>query len=335
MNILVMMPQGPTRESFIPEWVVQKLAAIGTVQYNQGTEHYTKPELYEAIKDKDVCITGWGTARIDPEFLDAAPKLRMIAHTGGTVAPYVDEEVYRCGIKVASGNAIYARSVAEGVLAYILCSLRQLPRYNNMLHTGGWSGTSDINAGLFNKRVGIVGFGAIARNVLDFLRPFNVEILVNSGHLTQEDAAALGVKKASLEEVFSGCDIISIHSAQRKENDKMVNDTLLSMIKPGGLFINTARGSIVDEEALIKHLKAGRFNAVLDVFSQEPLPVDSPLRGLDNAILIPHMAGPTIDLRPYVTSTLADDIVRFAAGEALVNEIPWSYAQHMTSGHST
>ena len=335
MNILVTIPQGPIRDSFIPEWVAKKLAAFGNVEYNQSTKNYTKPQLIEAIKDKDVCITGWGTERIDTDIINAAAKLRLIAHTGGTVAPYVDEEVYRRGVRVASGNAIYARSVAEGVLAYALCSLRQIPMYSNRLRAGGWSNQSDTNAGLFNKRVGIVGFGAIARNVLDFLQPFNIEILVFSGHLTPEDAQALGVKKASLEEIFSGCDVISIHSAQRKENDKMINDALLSLVKPGALFINTARGSIIDEEALIKHLKTGRFNAVLDVFSQEPLPEDSPLRGLENAILMPHMAWPTIDLRPYVTNAMADDIARLVAGEKLEHEIPWSYAQHMTSGHST
>jgi len=331
MNILVTIPQGAVRDSFIPEWAAEKLAALGPVQYNKTTQQLTKSQFIEAIKDVEVCVTGWGTPIFDADVLDAAPKLRVIAHTGGSVQPYVDEAVYQRGITVLSGNAIYARSVAEGVLAYMLLALRQIPKYIDIVRDGGWRTETDTSKGLGNKRIGLVGFGAIARNVLEFLAPFDVEIFVYSGHLTKGDAESLNVKKATLEEIFTDCDIISLHSAQRKENEKMINETLLSMIKPGALFINTARGSIVDEEALIGQLETRRFSAVLDVFCQEPLPADSPFRSLDNVISMPHMAGPTTDLRPYVTSSLADDIARFMANENLQHEIPWSYAKNMTT----
>ena len=110
----------------------------------------------------------------------------------------------------------------------------------------------------------------------------------------------------------------------------MVNKRLLEMIPDGALFINTARGSIVDEEALIEELSKGRFKAVLDVFEKEPLPDDSKLRKLDNVMLIPHMAGPTVDRRRYVTLGLVDDIKAYFRGEPMKNEISREYAAYMT-----
>jgi len=330
MNILVTVPKGPIFDSFFPGWVIEKLAGLGDVQYNNNDSQFSKADFINAVKGKDVCITGWGTHSFDDDILDAATDLRLIAHTGGTVRPLVNEEVYKRGITVLSGNELYARSVAEGVLAYFLTALRDIPKYNALVHSGGWRSETDYLEGLFNKKVGLVGFGSIARHLLDFLAPFDLEIMVYSNYLTQERAETLNVKLASLEEVFAGCDIISVHSAQSKKNEKLDSDKLMSMIKRSSILVNTSRGSVVDEEALCRHLEAGHFRAVLDVFCEEPLPSDHPLRGMKNTFLIPHMGGPTTDRRPHVTRELAEDIERFTSGGELKHEIPWSYAQNMT-----
>ena len=135
---------------------------------------------------------------------------------------------------------------------------------------------------------------------------------------------------ASLDELFSECDIVTLHLSRNPGTLGMINRALLEKLRPGTLFVNTARGAIVDEEALIDLLKQGRFNAALDVFVKEPLDADSPLRTLPNVMPMPHRAGPTIDMREVVVLELARDIGRFVRGEPLEHEVSLAYARQMT-----
>ena len=153
-----------------------------------------------------------------------------------------------------------------------------------------------------------------------------------SRYITEEDAKQRGVRIASAEEIFETCDVISLHAALNKENRGMITGELMKKIKPGALFVNTARAGIVDEEAMIQELKTGRFRAVLDVYHQEPLPADSQLRNLDNVLLFPHMAGPTFDMREKVTLKLAEDIRAILEGRPYEDGISYEYAVRMTSG---
>jgi phosphoglycerate dehydrogenase-like enzyme len=186
------------------------------------------------------------------------------------------------------------------------------------------------NEGIFDKKIGLVGFGAITKFLVKMLKPFRVSIKVYSKHLTEKEAKKYNVQIVSLEDIFSSCNIISVHASQRPETYNMVNKKLLGMIPEGALLINTSRGSVIDEDALVKELSKGRFKAVLDVYKVEPLPVDSPLRNIKNAILIPHMAGPTIDRRVYCTKMILDDIYQFINGQELKHEISQLYANFMT-----
>jgi phosphoglycerate dehydrogenase-like enzyme len=330
MKIFITIPKGKTRDTFITDKAMAKLEELGEVTGNTTSEQLSVGQLCEAIKDVDVLISGWGTHKIDKSILDSAGKLKIIAHTGGTVADLVDEQVYQKGIKVLSGNNIYAKSVAEGCLCYTISALRRIEHYVNLVRTGGWHGDGFFNKGLFNKRVGLVGFGAIARYFAAMLHLFDTDIYVYSSHMTKEDENNFGVKKASLDDIFEKCDIVSLHSALTPQTKGMINKNLLSKIRPGALLVNTARGALIDEPELINQLKTGRFYAVLDVFANEPLPPDSPLRTLPNVLPVPHMAGPTVDMREQVVLSLADDIKNYIEGKSVENEIPYEHAVRMT-----
>ncbi|HHV97801.1 MAG TPA: hydroxyacid dehydrogenase [Clostridiaceae bacterium] len=330
MKILVAMPKGVVRDSFIPKDVEEAINSLGEVEWNNTEKLFTEEELRDRLEGKDVCITGWGNPKFTEKVLEKAKDLKIVAHTGGTVAPIVSDYLYDMGVKVISGNLYYAESVAEGVIAYILAALRDIPYYANMMKEGGWKKPDYYIEGLLDHTVGLVGFGTITRFVINMLKPFRVKIKVFSKHLKEEDMQKYGIEKASLEEIFSTCKIISIHSAQRPDTYHMINKRLLEMIPDGALLVNTARGSIIDEEALIEELSKGRFKAILDVFEQEPLPDDSKLRKMDNVILIPHMAGPTVDRRRYVTLGLIEDINAYFKGEPMKNEISKEYAAYMT-----
>lgn len=333
MKILVTSPRtGDNTEifdSFYPKEVQEKLYALGEVYFNDTDHFFSKEELMVRIQDKDIIFTGWDTPCLDKEVLDCAKKLRLIAHTGGTIA-LVDPIAYENGITVLSGNTLYAESVAESVIAYALTALRRIPDYCNATKNGGWNDTIPVWEGLLDQKIGIVGYGMTTRYLLNFLKPFRPEIFVYSSHISDEELKVHGMKRATLEEIFSECKIVTIHSAMNEKNRNMISRELLSLLKSDSLLINTARGGLIDEEAMTELLGAGRFRAVLDVFCQEPLPEKHPLRNMENVYVVPHRAGPTYDRRKFVTRALIEDVKNWENKLPMKTEISSSYAGFMT-----
>ena len=333
MKILVTSPRtGDNTEifdSFFPKDVQEKLHSLGEVYYNETGHFFSKEELMVRIRDKDIIFSGWDTPCLDAEVLDCAKNLRVIAHTGGTTA-LVDPIAYEKGITVLSGNTLYAESVAESVIAYALTALRRIPDYCAVTKEGGWNDTISVWEGLLDQKIGIVGYGMTSKYLLNFLKPFRPEIFVYSSHISEEELTTHGMKRATLEEIFSECKIVTIHSAMNEKNKKMIHRELLSLLKPDSLLINTARGGLIDEEAMVELLDAGRFRAVLDVFCQEPLPEKHPLRSMENVYVVPHRAGPTYDRRKFVTRALIEDIKNWENKLPMKTEIPRSYAGFMT-----
>ncbi|MCL2360699.1 MAG: hydroxyacid dehydrogenase [Defluviitaleaceae bacterium] len=331
VNIAVLMPVGELRDLFVNPVIVQAFSALGNVKFNDNTV-YESTSIKKLLADCHVCITGWGCPALDENLLATAQNLRLVAHTGGSVASLVSEHMYDRGIRVVSGNGIYAESVAEGTLAYILAALRRIPFYSQMVENGGWNSYSHKNTGLFDRKVGLVGFGAIPRYLVPMLRPFRVEISAYDPFVQDSIFDEYGVSQAtSLEELFSQNDIISNHLPLTNETHRIVNAKLLSRMNKGALFVNTGRGGTVDESALEEILASGHISAALDVFETEPLPMTSKLRNLDNVILMPHMGGPTLDRWENVGLALAEDTQRMMNNQPLIWEIPRDYAVKMTN----
>lgn len=331
MKILVLMPENAVRQQFLTPANTLLLEEVGDVVWNQTGRQYTTQELQTLLPEMDALITGWGCPRIGIDVLGKGKYPGILAHTGGTIAPYVDAGTYQAGIHVVSANELYAKSVAEGTLAYMLSALRRIPYWDHMVKSGSWRGAEFENYGLFGKRVGLTGFGATVRHLLPLLKVFDTEILVCSGHLSSEECQVYGVKPAGLEEIFSTCDVISLHNALTDTTRHMINGNLLGMIQDGAVLINTARGAVIDQQALISALSERRFTALLDVFETEPLELDSPLRSMDNVILVPHMAGPTSDLYERVGRTMIEEIKNFKENKTLRYEIPASAMNFMTA----
>lgn len=330
MNVLVAIPNGDIKDTFIPTDVKEKLESLGTVIWNDSEAHYTGDELKKLLPGVDVCIIGWHDPCFDENVLDGADRLKLVAHTGGSVATYVSPAFYDRGLTVVSGNWVFAESVAEGVIAYILCSLRDLPYYHNEMQAGRWGAGQWYNEGLLDQSVGLVGFGTVAKYLVKMLEPFRAKIKAYDPYVSNEVLTAYGVERASLEDILSQSKIISIHAPRTPDTYHMIDKALLRTIRDGALLVNTARGSILDENALAGELALGRFKAILDVYEEEPLPAGSKLRGLKNVILIPHMAGPTVDRRKFVTLALIDEIQNFVAGKPLKYSIGREYAMAMT-----
>ena len=315
-KILVTIPEGDVRATFLPQRVRERLEALFETDYNETGRQFTKEELRSLLPGYDAVLTGWGTPMLSEDVLSGSSRLKLIVHTGGTVGNLVDSFAYDRGITVFSGNQLYAESVAEGTLAYMLLAQRRLPDYLGRVREGHWRSEADVWEGLLGKTVGIVGIGTISTILIRMLQVFGVTIKVFSGHeIPEELISRYGVQPASLEEIFSTCDIVSLHSALNSRTRGGIRKAHFRLLKDNALLVNTARGDVLDEEALIEELQTGRIRAVLDVYHQEPLPANSPLRSLPNVYAIPHMGGPTLDRRPHITEALIREAERFFRGE--------------------
>jgi len=330
MNIYVAIPEGDTRSTFLTDDNVAFLETLGRLTWNDTGDYLTPDQLAHALRDVDVLVCGWGTPSLTEDMLRYANRLKLVAYVCGSVANVATDAMYAKGIRILSGNEAFAVSVAEGTIAYMLCALRYIPFYVNHMRTEGWNSEKNYSYGLLGKTVGLVGYGAITRHLLGLLRPFGVKIKLYSGHMTAEEAAKLGVEKATLEEIFSTCEVVSLHCARNAQNYHLVDSRLLSLLRDGAVLINTARGDVIDEEALAREAATGRIRAMLDVYEEEPLRMDSPLRGMENVILMPHKGGPTQDKRRDAGRIVLEDIARFQKGEPLQNEISPSRAKMMT-----
>lgn len=330
MNIFVEMPAGRVTDSFLTPENLAFLKTLGEVTCNTGTRHLTPAEFRDALENAEVCVCGWGVPVFDEFVLEKAQKLKLIAYTAGTVSKFVTDALYDRGIRVLSGNEAFAISVAEGTIGYILAAQRDLRGHARMMQEKGWRNADFSNRSLLGKTVGIVGYGSISKYLLQMLRPFRVRILLCSGHLSAEEARSIGVTPATLEEIFSSCDIVTLHCARNPANYHLIDRHLLRQMRPGALLVNTSRGDVVDEQALAEFLQAGSIRAALDVYEKEPLPMDSPLRRTDHAYLQPHLGGPTMDYRRAAARLVLEDIRRFQQGLPMENEISRQRAATMT-----
>ena len=336
MKILVTMPVGEVRESFLPLQVRERLESVAEVEYNTMERNFTPEELKERLRGKDIALTGWGTGLFDETVLEGNDTLRLIAHTGGSVTPVMSDEAYERGIRVISGNEMYAESVPGSVIACALAARRRIPECIERTRSGDWYHAGEVWEGLLDQTVGVIGFGMTSRHLFRMGKAFRLKFKVlEKPYLTSEVQQEYGFTTASLEEIFRTCKIVSLHCGMTKSYYHLVNRRLLEMMPDGALLINTARGPVIDEQALVAELKRGRIKAVLDVYEQEPLPADSELRSLPNVYSIPHMGGPTFDRRWMIAMALIDDIERLERGEALHMEITREYASHMSDRAST
>lgn len=329
MKTLISVSNKAVMDTFFTAENIALAESFGEVVWAYGG----KEEIKRLIGDCDLCVTCWGSPRIDDEILDCAPRLRLLTHLGSTVVPVTSDALWDRGIRVISGFDYFSESTAEGAVAYMLAALRRIPFYSNRLKKEGiWRTEGDATNGLIYKTVGIVSYGGVGRHVVRKLAGFSVKIKVyDIVDIPEADKEKYGLEQCGIEELFSTCDVISIHTPYNDRTHHLINDHLLSLIKPGALFVNTARGPIVDQAALTRRLANGEFNAALDVYEKEPIDPADPLLSLDNVMLLPHHGGPTGNLRPVLTRALVLESHEYLdLGIEPKNEISRAYAANMS-----
>ncbi len=288
--------------------------------YIQSENDITEQEEREIIGGYDIVLTSWGSPVIGAETLAAAKNLKYIGHAAGSVKNRVPFEAFGRGVRVFSAAPRIAYSVAEYCLAAIMTSLRFLPTFNTALSNNGWKISNLKGYELRGMKVGIVSLSSTARALIPLLKLFECEILAYDPYCSDEQFAKLGIKKASLEEAMS-CRVVSIHAPLLPETKGMITADLLKLIPDGGLFVNSSRGNIIDQAALVAELKSGRFNAALDVFEKEPLPENHELRSLSNVLATPHVAGASVQGHLSLMGAVVCDIVAAIDGKETAYEV--------------
>ncbi|MBR3591325.1 MAG: hydroxyacid dehydrogenase [Clostridia bacterium] len=332
MKALVAIKKDKTFDTFFTEENIKFAESLGEIVWLDTAVEGIE-ELKEKIRDCDTYVTCWGSPALSLEILDCAPKLKLLTHLGSTVAPVVCDEVYERDIKVISGFDYFSKSTAEGAVAYMLAAMRDIPFYNDRLKEKRiWREIDDYTDSVLYKKVGLVGYGGVGRYVAKMLSTFDVDMKISARReLPEEDKKLFGFTQCTMEEIFETCDIISIHLAYNNSTHHMIDDALLSRIKPGALLVNTARGAVIDEQAMIKHLEKGDFKAALDVYESEPINMDNPMLALPNVLMLPHQAGVTVNLRAVLTHDLLQESADFIdKGIPVKNEILASKATSMS-----
>ena len=300
------------------------LAAAAEVVHHPGDEPAGKQDLLAVLGRAAACITSWGVASVDADVVAAAPRLRHLAHMGGSVKRFVSPAVWERGIRVTSTAVALARDVAETTLGLMIVGRKRIWPLSNHVRDGGWRDSPvwdrwDARE-LSRATVGLIGVGNVGRHVIELLAPFETNILVADPYLADDEARRLGVERVELAELMDRCDVVSIHAPANDETRHMIGAQLLGRLSDGAVLINTARGSIIDEAALVDELATGRIFAFLDVTDPEPPVPDSPLRRLENVVVTPHIAG-CIENCHRMGELAVEEVRRGLAGEPAINEV--------------
>jgi phosphoglycerate dehydrogenase-like enzyme len=297
------------------------LAAFAEVVHHVGLEPATKEDLISLLPAADGCLTSWGVARLDADVIAAAPRLQIMAHMGSSVTRFVSDALWQRGIRVTTAAPALAREVAVTTLGLMIVGLKRIWPLGQHVREGGWRESPNWpSRELHGKTVGIAGASHVGRHVIELLRPFGVRVLLYDPYVAEEEAAQLGAEKVEMDEMASRADVISLHAPAKPDTHHLLSAGRLALMKDDALLINTARGTLIDEAALITELRRGRFFAFLDVTDPEPPTADSPLRHLDNVVVTPHLAG-CIEDCGRLGEMAVEELRRHFAGEPPLYEV--------------
>jgi D-3-phosphoglycerate dehydrogenase len=301
----------------------ERLLSIIEGELSEGFEliTLTKPGKDEIIKNimlADYLLVG-GRVPIDKEVIDSATNLKMIQRTGVGLDSLDLELLKKRNIPVYVNFGVNSQSVAEHTIMLILAVLRRLPIVNASVKKGEWikheHGVQTNE--LFGKVVGLIGLGNIGKEVAKLLHPFGVKILYHDKiRLSTDIENEMEINFCSLPELYQKADIISLHCPLTSETKGMIGTKEIASMKPGVIIINTSRGQLIVEDALINNLENGHIKgAGLDVFAEEPVAKNSKLLSLENVVLTPHIGGITLESFKRMMSEAFYNIMKYDSGD--------------------
>ena len=268
--------------------------------------------LIEACRDADAILARLGV--VTAAVIEASPRLRIIARHGAGSDGVDIPVATRHGAVVTTTGPANAGAVAEYTFALLLALLRRIPLAEVGMRAGLWSREPLVGEALEGKTLGIVGFGAVGQRVARAASAFGMHVVAAARLVAP--AASQSVPILPLREMMAMADVVSLHARLMPATHGMIDASMIAAMKPGAFLVNTARGELIDEAALIGALRSGHLaGAALDTYAVEPLPADSPLRRLPNVLPSPHVAGQTIDAVVNVGRAAAQAVLDELAGK--------------------
>ncbi|MCS7139005.1 MAG: hydroxyacid dehydrogenase [Crenarchaeota archaeon] len=269
----------------------------------------SREELLKIIGDYHVLIVRSRTL-VDKEVLTKGKNLILISRAGSGLDNIDVKEAERLGIKVINCPNYVAKSTAELTIGLILCLLRKIVFCDACMKCGVWSKSTHEGEMLWGKKVAVIGWGRVGKKVSRLLKAFGCEVVVVDPFVNPHEVTSKGFLYASLEEALKTCDIFTVHVSLNDNTRGMFGKREFSLMKPGSYFVNTSRGEVVDEEALIEALKTGKLKGVaLDVYSSEPPRLPKIPEGL-NVVFTPHIGAQTIEAQRETAKMLSRRIIR-------------------------
>jgi phosphoglycerate dehydrogenase-like enzyme len=276
-----------------------------------------------ALRGYDALVANRERTRFTRALLDQLPDLRIIAQTGNHVYHIDFDAIDERGIIVAKATGGGCTGAAELAIGLMIALMRRIPTVDRALKVGEWP--TPMTHVLRAKTLGIVGLGYVGRHVAKIANAFEMRVLAWGPRLSADAAAAVGAESADLDSLMRVSDIVSIHATLGADSRGLIDARRLGLMKPSAYLINTARGPIVEEDALCRALETGRISgAGLDVFDEEPLPPDHRIRKMPNVVLTPHLGWPTDEMYSRFADAAADALLAHLDGR----EVPRFVAHH-------
>jgi D-3-phosphoglycerate dehydrogenase len=310
MNVLVTDP--------IADAGIERLREAG---HDVETAYDVEGEaLHEAVSDANALVVRSGT-EVDRDLFEAAPDLIIVGRAGIGVDNIDIEAATDHGVIVANAPDGNVRAAAEHTVAMTFAAARSIPQAHTRLKAGEWAKGEYLGTEVNNKTLGIVGLGRVGQEVAKRLGSLGMDLVAFDPYIGEERASQLGAELADLDEVLDRADFLTVHTPLTPETEGLVGEAELAQIE-GGYLINCARGGVVDEEALAAAVEDGVLaGAALDVFAEEPLPDDSPLLGVEDIVVTPHLGASTEAAQENVATSIAEQILSAFAEEPVVNAL--------------
>ena len=311
MKIVCPVAQARARQALSAE-LEEKLQQLGSFIWFDGYPETSETYL-ERVRDADGLLLTWN---IPAEVLNSCPRLKTISFWGTDPRKFID-------LSLASGKGIAVtntphygdHAVAEHTLALILCCAKRISQLDGLVHQGAWE-QGEYSMELWNKTLGLVGLGGIGREVARLAKAFGMRVLYHDVTRRKDIESLLEVEYVSnLHEIFKHADVVTLHIPHTPKTERIITRGLMELLKPGSIFVNTARAELVDNQALAELLAAKKLGAVgLDVHDAEPIEPDTPFLGVENAVLTPHVASNTAEAADNSMKLTVDNLMAFFSG---------------------
>jgi D-3-phosphoglycerate dehydrogenase len=280
-----------------------------------------RDELLAALKSGVDAVLIRSSTKMDAEAISAAAGLRVIARAGVGLDNVDIPAATAARVLVINAPTSNIVSAAEHAIALMMASARNIPAANSSLRSGKWARSKFTGTELFEKTLGIVGFGKIGQLVAHRMKAFGMNVIAYDPYLSADKVSALGVKLVELDELLKTSDFITIHLPKTKETLNLIGEEALSKVKPTVHIVNAARGGILDEAALHKAITQGRVaGAGIDVYATEPC-TDSPLFSLDQVVATPHLGASTDEAQERAGIDVAHSVRKALAGEPVSDAV--------------